>query len=63
MHGVSHTKLKVSAIVTLPLRMCESCTFVNLGVVNELAIPVLLAKTYIDRFMKSVHQAEWKIGT
>lgn len=52
--SVADTKLRVSRTTTLHLCMGEYCTIVNLDVVKELIIPVLLAKTFIDRSIKLI---------
>lgn len=48
----SNTKLVVSRTITLQLRMGESCTRVTIGVVDKLAVSVLLRTTSIDGFVK-----------
>lgn len=40
--------------------MDESRTQVTLGVVDRLAVPVLLWTTLVEKFIKLIHQAEWK---
>lgn len=59
--SASDTKLKVSEIITLNICMDESQTRVTFGVVNKLAVPVLLVTKLIDRAIKSIHTAERKI--
>lgn len=60
--SASNTKLTVSVTITVHLRMSESRTLVAFTVVEKLAVPVLLWITFINRFKKSVHQAERKIS-
>lgn len=55
------TKLVLSATITLHLWIGEFSTRVAFGVVDKQASPVLLRKTFIDRFMNSIHPAERKI--
>lgn len=55
------TKLKESGTITSHLRMGESRSRVNFGLVFELVLPLLLGMTYIDRFIKSIYPAERKI--
>lgn len=52
------TKLFLSGTITLHLMICESRTLVTFGVVDKLALPVLLGMTFIDRYIRSVYPAE-----
>lgn len=58
--SASGNKLKVSRTINLHLRMCELLTRVNFGAVNKLVVPVLLRKTYINRFIKLMYPAKRK---
>lgn len=42
----------------LRLRIGDSCTCVAFGVALNIAVPMLLGRIFIDRFIKSVHPAE-----
>lgn len=58
----SDSKLKVSVTITLDLLMDETRTQINFGAVDILFVLVLLAKTHVDRFIKSIHPDERNIG-
>lgn len=45
------TKLVVSGIITIKLRMGISCTRVTFGVVDRLSVLVLLGTNLIDKFI------------
>lgn len=54
-------KLVVSGTITLHPRIADSPTRVAFGVVDELAVPVLLGTAFIDRFVNSIQPTERKI--
>lgn len=56
--GVSNTKINMFGTITVHQRMSGSRSCDDCGTVNELVKTVLLASTYIDRFIKSIYPAE-----
>lgn len=48
----------MSGIIPLFFLMIESRIQVTYGVVDRLAVPLLLGTTFIDKSLKSVHSAE-----
>lgn len=60
--SASDTRLSVLGTITLHLRMGESRTCVMVGVVEKLAVPMLLRKTIIDRFIKQVNRTKGKLS-
>lgn len=59
--SASDTKLKVSGIFTITLRVVKQSTRVTIGVVKELFVPVFLRTAFFDRFIKSSLAARRKI--
>lgn len=54
-------KLLVSETVSICILMVESRTWVEFGVVDKLAVPILLGTTFIDGLINSIHMVERKI--
>lgn len=52
----------VLGIITLHVRMRDCRVRIDFGVVRNLAVSVLLGKTFIDRFVKSIFPAEMKVA-
>lgn len=50
-----------SRFITLHLRIADSRASLTFGVVERLAIPVFLGKSFIDRNIKSAHTVEQNI--
>lgn len=59
--SASNTKLVESKTITLHLYMPEKRIQVAFRVVNSLAVTVLIAMTFIGRFIKSFHVIKRKI--
>lgn len=61
--SASDTRLVVSGILTLHLLAGELHTLVAFDVMDKLAVLVLIRTTFIDTFIKSIHQTEEPIFT
>lgn len=53
--------VRVLGIITLHVRMSDCLVHVNLGTVRNLAVPVFLSTTCMDRFVESIFQMERKV--
>lgn len=56
--SASDSNLKVSGTVTRQLRIGKARTRINSSVVSDLAVSVLLATTYINKFIMRMHLVE-----
>lgn len=56
--NVSNLKLKSSGTIIIRLRVGDSCTRVNVGVINNFVVLIVLETTYIDRFIKFIPPIE-----
>lgn len=60
-HDASHTKVKVFGVILFHVRLGETGTRVDFGVLSLLPFSIFLLATYIDRSIRSLHQTERSI--
>lgn len=63
LRNVTNQMFRVVEIITLHVKMGYSRLRVNLGAVHNLAVPVLLGTSYIDKFEKDTFSPECKLNS